>query len=67
MNKVIAYANAVLFQILCGLAVGGCIVALYCDQLVIALMCAAANSCLKAIWREVEWFVDYFSNPEDRA
>lgn len=44
-------------HILFALTIGGCIVALYCDQLVIALLCAAAHNFVKGMHKanQIEW------------
>ena len=54
MLKWMKITTVALLQILYALAIGGIIVALYCDELAIALLCAAAHSCLCGIWRVQE-------------
>lgn len=54
MDKFYKITLIVFAQLLYALTVGGMIVALYCRQLVIALLCAAASSLLRPFWKYIE-------------
>ena len=54
MEKFYRIVIIVFVQLLYALTVGGMIVALYCRQLVIALLCAAASSLLRPFWKYIE-------------
>lgn len=56
-EKLYRIVSAVFTHVLYALTIGGCIVALYCDQLVIALLCAAAYNFVKGMSEanRIEW------------
>lgn len=59
MSKLYQIMAAVGVQVLYALTIGGTIIAIHRGELIIALLCAAATSCLRPMWAELRFLWKY--------